>query len=61
MSTDLVDVYRQLFKRGLAIFFFKQNRVLSHFQLAKRFYLNTIYREKSSWKHNAKTGKVRFS
>ena len=34
----------QLFKRSLAIVW--PNGVLSHFQFAQRFYLNTIYREK---------------
>ena len=26
-----------------------QNRVLSHFQFAQRFYLNIIYREQFQW------------
>ena len=26
-----------------------ENRVLSHFQIAQRFYLNIIYREQFQW------------
>ena len=33
----------QLFKQGFTSV--KQNRVLSHFQFAERFYVNTIYCE----------------
>ena len=37
----------QLFKRSLASV--EQNRVLSHFQFAERFYVNAIYREQFHW------------
>ena len=37
------DIKGQLFKRSLASV--KQDRVLSHFQFAERFYISTIYRE----------------
>ena len=37
------DIKGQLFKRSLASV--KQDRVLSPFQFAERFYISTIYRE----------------
>ena len=45
-----------LFERSLASV--KQNRVLSHFQFAQRFYLNTIYREKFHENIRRKHGKA---
>ena len=40
---SVLNSWGQLFKRSLASI--KQNRVLSHFLFAQRFYLNTIYCE----------------
>ena len=39
-----IDFKGQSFKRTLTLVFNK-NRVLSHFQFAQRFYVNTIYGE----------------
>ena len=54
-SVDCSDFKGQVFQRSLAIV--QQDRVLSHFQFAERFYVDTSYREqfhKSLWRRPEK-------